>query len=283
MNIILQGFLTDFLITEGYDSGSATFFGSLITQGLGTNQYITSGYISGSESILVGDIITQGMGTIYYITQGYQFGGILPPGELEAIAYNSLVIRIPTDSGIGIDSIGVTSDVTPSQNTLVDVYWGILNNLSNAGFIPENSWTYVINPESPEDPWPNIPVPFVMIEPLSCMDNGNQVGAGRFGVVWDVEFKIHIVVGQILDQAWQDPNIITSYDQMTGPLEIVDKVVNVLCQSYPLNPMGQPVLIELPYVKEYSSPYRNKKASDYTTVSISFRCTFNENLPDTLP
>lgn len=221
------------------------------------NQYLSTSHISTSTSNTTDQAIgTDSGSSILYVG----FGG-------------------STDQAFGTSvNIGTTTDVTPSANTLVDVYWSILDNLSKAGFIPTNSWTYIVNPEEPDTPWPTIPVPFVMIEPLAVNDTGNQVGAGRYGVVWEVEFKIHIVVGNILDQSWQDPILTTSYDPNIGPYEIVDKIVNVMCQSYPLNPKGQPTLIELPYTTGYGPTYRNKRSGDYSVVPITFKCTYHEVL-----
>lgn len=191
-----------------------------------------------------------------------------------------------TDCATAIEPMGVggtTADVTPSVNTLVDVLWGLMQILSNSGFLPESSWSYVVDPDIPNMNFPLIPVPYCLIEPGNLTAREDQTGGGRFSMHWDFEFTIHLVVGNILDSAWIDKIITTSYDMSTGPYEIADKVINILSQTYPLNPKGQPVLVELPRPMSIGKLTKYPKSSSYSGIPIEFVCSFLEVLPKVLP
>lgn len=176
-------------------------------------------------------------------------------------------------------ALPITSIVPPlSTNSIVDVMYSIVTVLKNSNVIPNSNVDYIVNVDDIEG-WPVNPPPLCLVEPGRMTDTGNDVGSGRFGKVWDVEFTIHLVVTNYYDSAWKDTTIVTSYNTTTGPYEIVDMIINIVDQCFPVNQVGHLTVIELPQFVRIDEIKRYKKAQGYAGIPIVFRCTFQQILP----
>jgi hypothetical protein len=196
----------------------------------------------------------------------------------------SITIILGYDSCIGLESLSgiVTPIPPPSTNSLTDVYYSILQVIINSGIVGPQSAKFVVDPDS-ITLWPTGPMPLCLLEPGKITDVGNAIGAGRYGKVWRVEIIVHIIVQNIYDTSFDDSILVQSNDPATGPYYLVDQLVNNVCQSFPLNALGQPTLIELPYFIGIDPPRRYKQANNCVGIPSRFYVTFREILPKQLP
>lgn len=272
-NIILSSFVSSSGVTDLAPGSEASLI--QIDQ-VDTYLYLDYQYIT----LYSGDVATELEGL--RSSSGVVFNIFISTDNFQSQESSMVSIQSADGSFPYIECTQYTVQPPPPVSSLTDVYESILIILNNSGIFGPQSCYYVIDPDS-VTMWPQGPTPFCLLEPNEVRNIGDDLGGGRNVKTWEVHFTVHIVVENVFDAALQDTVVVTSIDLSSGPYRIVDQLINMMEQSYPLNDYGYPTTIEYPRFEQIMSLKRYSGTNTYIGLPVKFYCTFREVLPFSLP
>jgi hypothetical protein len=170
----------------------------------------------------------------------------------------------------------------PQASEYTVIFKSLADIINNSQFFGLQSTDLVVYQDN-KILWPVNPAPFALIEPPSFPYGSEGVGGGRFSKTFDGQFKIHLIVENIIDVSYKDTFLVTSNDQQLGMYTIVDNIINITEQSFPVDPSGTLVLAELPYAMRIAKPVRYEGSNLFSRIEIDFFIKLCESLPLVLP
>lgn len=184
-------------------------------------------------------------------------------------------------SAYGWGPYGLPETAFPSQDvTWEEFFQAIADYLASQNVFGPGSSFWAEEPDSVIQ-WPSGPPPFGLIVPMGMHPSGDDIGAGRFNKLWEVAIDIHIVVGNVYDQAFRDSSLVTSASIGIGPYALATLLGDKMEQAYITTEDGNYATSELPRSTGIGRLHRFSQTNAYVSIPVSFEMAVKQSLPST--